>query len=475
MQFEIPTSPFAKDNVRDTGDLLLKDATIISVDSNVGDLERGDILVRKGKIEAIASNLATDSGETLDMRGMIICPGFVDCHRHGWEAQLRHLNPNSDTLADYCCATHFSFAKAYRPFDNYVGNILTAVGGIDAGITTFIDNSHNARTDDHAIAGLQAWMDSGVRAIFAAGPPLTGQWDIAGWPNRRLDCLQDQIEAARSPLVTLAVMAQFVPDVWAIARERGLPIVSEVPSPELAGIIREWDAKGLLGPDNIFNHITALPVDVLAILRTRGVRVNVCPRSDAQYGIGDGGMGSFQAAVDAGLTPAFSIDNETSYGGDMFGEMRTEFFLQRAMTQQQRFKGETTAPSALTVRQALEAATLGGARCAGLENVTGSLSPGKSADLIAVRANDLNLFPLNNAYGAIVHGAERANIDMVMIAGKIRKKGGSVVGLDEAKLRAMVTASRDFLMNAVGYTPNLFCDYHQGLVKEIPEMNRFWT
>ena len=475
MQSESPASPFSNEWLEGADNLLLKGAAIISMDDQVGNLEKGDILIRNGRIEAIAPSLTISVGETLDLQGRIICPGFVDCHRHGWEAQLRHLNPNSDTLADYCCATHFSFARAYRPVDNYIGNILTAIGGIDAGITTFIDNNHNARTDDHASAGLQAWLDSGVRAIYAPGPPLTGQWDLAGWPHSRLNHLQAQVDAARTPRVTLAVMAQFLPDVWAAARERGLPIVSEVPSPDLAGIIREFDARGLLGPDNIFNHITALPADVLAILQKRGVRVNVCPRSDAQYGIGDGGMGSFQAAVDAGLTPAFSIDNETSYGGDMFGEMRTEFYLQRAMTQQQRFKGDKPVPAPLTVRQALEAATLGGARCAGLTHETGSLSPGKSADLIAVKADDLNLFPLNNAYGAIVHGAERANIDMVIIEGKIRKRDGIVVGLDQAKLKTMVAASRNFLMNAVGYAPNMFCDYHHELVREIPEMNRFWT
>ena len=61
-------------------------------------------------------------------------PGFVDCHRHSWEAPLRFINPNSPTLADYSNATHLSFAKAYRPQDHYAGNYLTAIGCIEAGI-----------------------------------------------------------------------------------------------------------------------------------------------------------------------------------------------------------------------------------------------------------------------------------------------------------------------------------------------------
>ena len=98
-------------------------------------------------------------------------PGLVDCHRHSWEAQLRRINPNSPTLADYSNATHLSFAKFYRPQDHYVGNYLTAMGCIDAGITCVIDNSHNSRSAAHSDAAIEALFDSGIRAVHASGPP----------------------------------------------------------------------------------------------------------------------------------------------------------------------------------------------------------------------------------------------------------------------------------------------------------------
>ncbi|HEX7944914.1 MAG TPA: amidohydrolase family protein [Phenylobacterium sp.] len=274
----------------------------------------------------------------------------------------------------------------------------------------------------------------GVRAIYAPGPPLTGVWDEENWPRKRLVHLADRLGS--DGLGTLGVMTQFDPSVFALARELGIPIVTEVNTPEMGEVIRRLHAEGLLGPDNIFNHITGIPHDALEILREAGVGVNVCPRSDAQYGIGDGGMGALQAALDAGLKPALCVDNETSYGGDMFGEMRTAFFLQRAMTQRDRFAGKPEVPPPVTVRQMLEAATLNGARCAGLADRTGSLTPGKDADLIAFRARDLNLHPLSNAVGAVVQAADRSNIDTVMVARRIRKAGGSVVGLDEGRLRA---------------------------------------
>lgn len=454
--------------------LLLKGGTIISMDEEVGDLARGDILIEGSRIAAIAASLAADGAEILDMGGMIVTPGFVDCHRHAWEAPLRHLNPNSSNLLDYCCATHFSFAPHYRPLDIYAGTLLTAIGGIDSGITCFIDNCHNARTDDHAAAGLAAWQQSGVRALFAPGPPLTGAWDEAGWPRRRIAHLRDRLEPeSGSRLVELGLMAQLLPDLWATARDLGLPIVSEIPSSDLAATIRQFAADGLLGPDNIFNHITAFPADVLEELRKARVRTNVCPRSDAQYGIGDGGMGTYQAARDARLAPGFSIDNETSYSGDMFGEMRTEFFLQRAMAQRDRFRKEQDTPP-IGIREMLKAATFDGARCAGLEKRIGSLAPGKEADLIAIRTTDINLHPVANAWGAIVQGADRSNIDTVMVAGRLRKHRGKIVGLDQEKLRTLISETQEYLFTAHGYEPDLFCESHPSLLHDAIAPNRYW-
>ena len=135
---------------------------------------------------------------------MILIPGFVDCHRHSWEGQLRRINPNSPTLADYSNATHQSFAKAYRPQDMYVGNYLTAVGCIDAGITCVIDNSHNARSAEHSDAAVEALMDSGVRAVHASGAPQAGDWNKQ-WPQD-LERLQKKYFSSADQLVTLRMV-----------------------------------------------------------------------------------------------------------------------------------------------------------------------------------------------------------------------------------------------------------------------------
>ncbi len=124
---------------------LIRGATILSMNDSVGNIERGDILINGSIITAVGQNLDAPGARVIDAKNMIAMPGMVDSHRHAWEGQLRRINPNATCLDDYSNATHFSFAKYYRPEDIYVGNLLTALGAIDAGITTMIDNSHNSR------------------------------------------------------------------------------------------------------------------------------------------------------------------------------------------------------------------------------------------------------------------------------------------------------------------------------------------
>jgi hypothetical protein len=94
--------------------VLLKGGTIVSMDAKVGDLVKGDLLIEGTKISAIAPEINVADAQVIDAIDTVIVPGLVDCHRHSWEAQLRRINPNSPTLADYMNATHLSFAKFYH-------------------------------------------------------------------------------------------------------------------------------------------------------------------------------------------------------------------------------------------------------------------------------------------------------------------------------------------------------------------------
>src|SRR2546425_10753610 len=162
--------------------ILLKGGTVVSMDPRVGDFVKGDVLIQGKKIAAVAGELkAPPQAQVIDASNTIVIPGFIDAHRHSWEGQLRRIIPNGAINA-YMATTHQGFARYYRPHDMYVGNLITALGCIDAGITCIIDNSHNSRSSAHSDAAIQALLDSGIRGVHASGAPQNGDWDKQ-WPQ----------------------------------------------------------------------------------------------------------------------------------------------------------------------------------------------------------------------------------------------------------------------------------------------------
>ena len=156
------------------------------------------------------------------------------------------------------------------------------------------------------------------------------------------------------------------------------------------------------------------------------------------------------------MRPGFSVDNEISYGTDMFTEMRVAFNIQRAFATNQKVNGDSNPPRPVTVREVLECATVNGAACAGLSAKCGTLSPGKEADIVMIRTDDINLYPSNNAIGTVVAAADIKNVDTVIIGGVIRKAGGKVIGVNWPKLRAQIDESRTYLFQKAGYKLDIF-------------------
>jgi cytosine/adenosine deaminase-related metal-dependent hydrolase len=431
--------------------ILLKGGTIVSLDPKVGDFAAGDVLIEGSRISAVSRQIqAPPRAQVIDASNTIVVPGFVDAHRHSWEGQLRRIIPDG-AIAEYMATTHNGFARHYRPQDIYAGNYITALGCIDAGITCIIDNSHNSRSAAHSDAAVQALIDSGIRGVHASGAPAAGEWDRQ-WPQD-LERLQKRFFTSTDQLVTLRMFSGMSRQNWALARKLGLRITTE--SNNAGPDFDAFFAEKLIGPDNTFNHCQGWPDAVWQRIKDSGSTVNVCPRSDAQYGLGEG-VFAFQQALDHGMTPGFSIDNEVSYGTDMFTEMRVAYNLQRALATYRGVRKLGKPSSPVGVRQVLECATAGGAACAGLLDKCGTLTPGKEADLVMIRTDDINLYPSNHAVGTVVAAADIRNIDTVIIGGRIRKRGGRMVGVDMVKFRQLADESRSYLFKQAGYTLDIF-------------------
>ncbi|SON54024.1 Melamine deaminase [Hartmannibacter diazotrophicus] len=428
---------------------LFKGGTLLTMEHAAPKPTVGDLLVEGGRIVAIGSNLAAIDAVVIDAAGSIVMPGLVDAHHHMWLGVMRRMMPNVDDLFAYIDVVAEKLGAHYRPLDMYLSTKLTALACLDAGITTVVDACHSSRSPEHTDAALDALDDSGIRALHMVGAAMDKQASSAHIPGdlKRLADNWNQSDG----LVRVGLFGQLNIDWWRTARALDMRILTEFIG-DLAKLGPEFDEQGLLGPHNIFNHCTRMPQETWQRLAAAGVNVTVNPRSDALFGFDDESF-AYQQAVDRGLTPALGIDLDTAFGSDLFGEMHALFGQQRSAMRYRRFRGEENVPAPISVQAVLEAATVNGARAAGLQDQIGALSVGRQADIIMVRTDDVAVFPVTDPVGTIVQAVERANVDTVMVAGKVRKRGGKLVGVDLAKLQAEVTRSRDYLLQAGGYRP----------------------
>jgi 5-methylthioadenosine/S-adenosylhomocysteine deaminase len=432
--------------------ILFKGGIVVTMDANVPNLATGDVLVEDDRIVAIGASVQADGAEVIDAAGNIVMPGLIDAHHHMWLGVMRRMMPDVDDLFAYIDVVANTLGAHYRPLDMFLSTRLTAVASLDAGITTIIDACHSSRSPGHTDAALDALDGAGIRALHMVGAAMDKKASVAHLPQdlERL-ALKWNNDAN---LVRVGLFGQLNLDWWKVARGLDMHILTEFIG-DLAKLGPQFAEKGVLGSHNIFNHCTRVPQETWNLFADAGVNVTVNPRSDALFGFDDETF-AYQQAIDHGLTPALGIDLDTAFGSDLFGEMHALFGQQRSAMRYRRFRGEANVPAPISVEAVLEAATVNGARAAGLERSIGTLTPGKQADIIMVRTNGVAVFPITNAIGAIVQAVERSDVDTVMVAGEVRKRAGKLLDVDLAKLKADVNASREYLLGASGYRPDLF-------------------
>jgi 5-methylthioadenosine/S-adenosylhomocysteine deaminase len=239
------------------------------------------------------------------------------------------------------------------------------------------------------------------------------------------------------------------PDHWKLARSVGAPIVSHF----FAADLRQMNEARLLGPDNEYIHCTQLNETNWKMIADSGGQVSIAPAIEMQM---RHGMPPFQATLDHGIRPSLSVDVECNMTADMFSIMRAAFTLQRALLNERALAGEKNLPRLLTTRDTLGLATIEGARTAHLDAKIGTLAPGKEADIILLATDRINVFPLNNAPGAVVTLMDTSNVESVFIAGKVLKWQGRLVGVDLNRIRRTADRARDALLARAKYPRSWF-------------------
>jgi cytosine/adenosine deaminase-related metal-dependent hydrolase len=419
--------------------LLIRGGWVLTLDPALGDFAAGDVLVDGARIAAVGPRLDVDADTAvIDAHGMVVAPGFVDTHRHLWQGQLRNVLPDG-TLQDYFRRITGGLRPRYRPDDVYAGNLLSAYGALNAGVTTVLDWSHVGNSPAHADAAVEALREAGLRAVYAYGSGHSGP-DNA-WPDDLLR-LREQHFAGRDGLLTLALATGLDPAHWALARRAGVPVTTHVNgSGTLLGL------AGQMGPDNTYIHCCNLTAEEWDLVADTGGGVSIAAPVEMQMGHG---VPPFQQALDHGVPLGLGNDVETSVSGEFFGQMRMALALQRMLAHERARRGEQSPPRLLTAREVLGIATLGGARVNHLDDRTGSLTPGKQADVLVLDPRSVGVLPLNDPYGAIVTSMDTANVRHVFVAGRARKWDGRLVDVDLARLERLVEVSRRHLLDAGG-------------------------
>jgi cytosine/adenosine deaminase-related metal-dependent hydrolase len=134
--------------------ILIKGASIVTLDERLGDLARGDLLVKSGRIAAVAPLIDAEA-EVVDGRDRIVIPGLVNAHLHTWQTTLRGLSADW-TLPGYFRQMHAGLATRFRPEDIHVATLAGALNQIRYGTTTLADWCHNKPTPAHTDAAVDA-------------------------------------------------------------------------------------------------------------------------------------------------------------------------------------------------------------------------------------------------------------------------------------------------------------------------------
>jgi len=406
-------------------------AYVLTMDPDLGDLPVGDVHVRDGRIVAVGRDLRA-RGARIDGRGMVAMPGLVDTHWHMWTTLYRSMSSTSPETAYF--ALNVANGVRCLPTDLFHGTRLALVDALNTGITTVHDWAHNLRSPEHVDGNLRAHREIGLRGRFSYG---TRQ----GQPGTELLDLDDVarvkrewFDRGRLPLMHLGLAgrppglveeAVYRPEYEA-AQDLGLPISYHVNSTRdqgAAGMIRQLGELGMLGPDIQLIHALYTTEQERAAVRESGASVSISPWSELLIGYGVTPVAEMEASD---LLLTLSVDTLSLTGtADLWSVARLATGLLRGQTEQE---------LAVNTRRILEMATIDAARSLGLGDLVGSLTPGKRADLILVRTHDVATAPRTDVPNLLALAAGAENVDTVVVDGRVRKRHGELVDIDERRV-----------------------------------------
>lgn len=393
------------------------------MDTTIGDLPKASILVEKGKISRIDENFEIPEGiEVINGTDAIVLPGLIDCHWHLWTSLLRSMS--GDTKEDGYFPLTERYSKYYTPEDMGIAARYAAAEALFSGITTLTDYNHNARTPEFVLAGCEALAETGIRARIEyngyrdkpAGEPT----DFTG-----IEVVLQELKNNRNyELLSLGLGSRGagydnLKSDWEKARLLGMRISIHASSnKDQVGQIGLLHEKGLLGKDVNIIHGNAITSGEIVMVAKAGTSITMTPYTEMRIGYG---LPRPNELLAAGINTSLGVDSTALSGNaDLFSVMK---LIQNI--------GNAKAESEFHIspHQVLKMATINAAKTLGIEDITGSLTPGKQADIIMLKKEDINFSSGNRSKHLVVEATNPGNVDFVAVNGKILKQDGVMTHL----------------------------------------------
>ena len=421
--------------------IVIRGGTVLHGPATTGSFEEVAVLVENGRIVRIEPGIDAPGADVVDATGTFVLPGFVDAHHHLWETTMRGITADWD-LTDFFWGIRLHHTPVHEPDDVHAGTYAGALTALDAGTTTVADFMHCVGSPEHADEAVRAVTASGLRARWLYGLNDTGTAPavLAGPSERLADARrvrEEHFSGETAARVTMGLAASEIGSVpwettraeYGLARELDVLLSAHTnslwmptPLPEVEVLHRD----GLLGARQLHAHANTSSARELQLLAEAGAAIASTPETELQMGMG---FPIFARAAAAGVTVGIGADIQANNSADMFAAMRLGLQAENARHYQEPLASEGifgVAGVAVTVRQMLAHATIGGATALGLGDVTGSLEIGKAADIVLLRHDELHHRPLLDPFATIVLQSRPSDVDTVIVDGIVRKRGGSL-------------------------------------------------
>src|SRR5712691_453862 len=442
-QFFFPTFLESQTH-KEKADLLITGGTVVTMDTSRAILEDGAVAVAGDMIIAVGARAEVEakyaSSQTIDARGKLVLPGFINGHTHVPMTLFRGLHDDV-TLNDWLYKYIFP-AEAKNVNEEFVrwGTRLAAAEQIRGGVTTFADMYYfeDAVAEETKAAGMRGVL--GETLIDFPAPDNKSGAEALAYTEKFLKKWQGDslIHAAAAPHSIYTCSQKTLQDAAALARKYHAPILIHT-----AEMKKEWedsqkqngmspvqylDKIGVLGPDVVSAHCIFVDEADRKTLAQRQVGCVHNPSSNMMIASGVSPVPEMRAA---GVAVGLGTDGPAGSNNDL--DLMEEMDLAAKLAKITKMN-----PLALNAKAVVEMATIDGAKALHMEKAIGSLEPGKKADLVVISLDQPNAVPMYDIYAQLAYALKGSDVQTVVIAGGVVMRDRKLLTVNEEE--AMVKA-----------------------------------